>query len=153
MRTARMRPVRFISTASPAQQTAIRCWQTSKMMKSTTLPQMPLTQSWKKHVQTRNPTHLSAKQGIYQKQYLQKTSTENRMYVVFTPPPSGLLFYFVVLPKPPFLTASASSSTVIPYSTKIPCMNPVPAGIWMVLSSLVSLVSLAKIWPSLSEKK
>ena len=42
------------------------------------------------------------------------------MYVVFTPPPSGLLFYFVVLPKPPFLTASASSSTVIPYSTKDP---------------------------------
>ena len=47
------------------------------------------------------------------------------MYVVFTPPPSGLLFYFVVLPKPPFLTASASSSTVIPYSTKIPCIKPV----------------------------
>ena len=67
------------------------------------------------------------------------------MYVVFTPPPSGLLFYFVVLPKPPFLTASASSSTVIPYSTKIACIKPVPAGIWIVLSSLVSLVSLAKI--------
>ena len=62
-----MRPVRFISTVSPAQQTVIRCWQTLKMMKSTTLPQMPLTQSWKKHVQTRRQTHLSAKQCIYRK--------------------------------------------------------------------------------------
>ncbi len=34
--------------------------------------------------------------------------------------------YFVVLPNPPFLTAVASSSTVIPYSTKIPCIKPVP---------------------------
>ena len=32
-----------------------------------TLPQMPLTQSLKKHVQTRKPTHFSAKQGIYQR--------------------------------------------------------------------------------------
>ena len=63
------------------------------------------------------------------------------MYVVFTPPPSGLLFYFVVLPKPLFLTASASSSTVIPYSTKITSIKPVPAGIWIDLSSLVSVVS------------
>ena len=37
---------------------------------------------------------------------------------------SSVNFYLVVDPNPPFLTAVASSSTVIPYSTKIPCINP-----------------------------
>ena len=58
---------------------------------------------------------------------------------------------FVVLPNPPLRISVASSSTVIPYSTKIPCINPVSAGIVRVLFSLESFVIFEKIWPSLSE--
>lgn len=58
---------------------------------------------------------------------------------------------FVVLPNPPFLISVASSSSVIPYSVKIPCMNPSPALISTVFPSLLSLVILEKICPSLSE--
>ena len=64
-----------------------------------------------------------------------------------------IFFYFwpVVLPKPPFRISTASSSTVMPYSTKIPCINPVPFSMQTTFPSLESLVSFAKIWPSLSE--
>ena len=64
-----------------------------------------------------------------------------------------IFFYFwpVVLPKPPFRISTASSSTVMPYSTKIPCIKPVPFSMQTTFPSLESLVSFAKIWPSLSE--
>ena len=44
----------------------------------------------------------------------------------------------VVLPNPPFLTSSASSSTVMPYSTKIPWEKPVPASTSTVFPSRAS---------------
>ena len=46
--------------------------------------------------------------------------------------------YFVVLPNPPFLTSVTSSSIVIPYSTKIPCINPVPSESSTIFPSFVS---------------
>ena len=58
----------------------------------------------------------------------------------------SLFYYFaVVLPKPPLRISVASSSTVIPYSTKMPCINPVSVGIIRVLFSLESFVSFAKM--------
>ena len=66
-------------------------------------------------------------------------------YITFTH------YFAVVLPNPPLRISVASSSTVIPYSTKIPCMNPVSAGIVRVLFSLESFVIFEKMWPSLSE--
>ena len=44
-----------------------------------------------------------------------------------------------------------SSSIVIPYSTNIPCINPVPTESSTTFPSFVSFVSFAKICPSLSE--
>ena len=58
---------------------------------------------------------------------------------------------FVVLPKPPFRTPAVSSSTVIPYSIKIPCAKPSPFLSSTVLPSFESFVILIKICPSLSE--
>lgn len=59
--------------------------------------------------------------------------------------------YFVVLPKPPLRISLTSSSTVMPYSKKIPCINPMPAPTSRTFPSLESLVILAIICPSLSE--
>ena len=52
--------------------------------------------------------------------------------------------YLVVLPKPPFLSSVVSSSTVIPYSRKIPWAKPVPSFTSRRFPSRLSLVSL--IW-------
>ena len=60
--------------------------------------------------------------------------------------------YLVVLPKPPFLTPSASSSSILPYGKKIPWTKPVPFCTVISLPSLESFVILQKICPSLSEK-
>lgn len=56
-----------------------------------------------------------------------------------------------VEPRPPFLALLASSEYVIPYGMKIACMKPSPAFMDTSLSSLPSLVTLAKMCPSLSE--
>ena len=50
-----------------------------------------------------------------------------------------------VLPKPPFLTPAASSSTVIPYSKNIPCAKPLPADTSNVLPSFDAFVIFIKI--------
>ena len=65
----------------------------------------------------------------------------------------SLAHYLEVDPNPPLRTPSASSSTVIPNWTKIPCMNPSPAFSCRTLFSLESFVILAMICPSLSELK
>lgn len=59
--------------------------------------------------------------------------------------------YFVVDPKPPFRISVTLSSAVIPYSTKIPCINPCPFSTVRVLSCFASFVIFANICPSLSE--
>ena len=60
-------------------------------------------------------------------------------------------YYFLsVLPKPPFRSLSTQSSSVIPYSIKIPCAKASPCLICTAL--LPSFVILIKICPSLSEK-
>ncbi len=59
--------------------------------------------------------------------------------------------HFVVLPNPPFLTSVASSSTVIPYSTKMPWAKPSPASRVSVFPSWPSFVTLINMCPSLSE--
>lgn len=64
-----------------------------------------------------------------------------------------LLYRPVVLPNPPFRISPASSSTVTPYSRKIPCINPIPEPNSSVLFSRESLVIFAIICPSLSEPK
>ena len=63
----------------------------------------------------------------------------------------GFYFFVSVDPMPPFLTPSALSEYVIPYGMKIACRKPSPALISSTLPSLLSLVILAKICPSLSE--
>ena len=60
-------------------------------------------------------------------------------------------FLASVEPIPPFLTPLALSEYVIPYGIKMACMKPLPAFMDTVLFSLLSLVTFAKICPSLSD--
>lgn len=135
-RTARIRAERFISIVSPVQRTAIRCLPTSRMTRSTRQqPQhlilyltMPAEQKKAKHWNNSYSQllifiyYFTAHISQHKTSGVSGTLKSGNSAFVFT------VFYFcVVLPKPPLRMPCASSSTVIPYSTKIPCINPVPA--------------------------